>query len=70
MTIDELVDRMAKPVFVLRMARAMEENRWASKPQRKGAEKRAEKARTEIRDLIDDFVVSHPNAYPIGHVHG
>ena len=55
---DAFVDELARPIFVLRMANAMDNNKYGTEAQRKGARKRATKARQEIRDLAESYVMA------------
>ena len=57
------VDKLAKPIFVLRMANAMACNKYASEAQVRGALKRADKARQEIRDLSESYVWALQNRH-------
>lgn len=55
MTEDQLIDRLAKPIYVLRMARPMEANRLAphtNPAMVRSARTRAANARREIRSIV------------------
>jgi hypothetical protein len=52
MTIDELVDKLAKPIFIFRMARGDTRKGF-------GREKRLENARREIRLAVEEFMASN-----------
>jgi hypothetical protein len=49
MTVDQLLSQLYRPIYVLQMARALED---APGPHGVGARKRAHNARCEIHDLI------------------
>lgn len=50
--VDRLVDELSAPIFVLRMARAMEEHPKHGK----SARRRAANARSQIRDVVEAAV--------------
>jgi len=54
MTVDEFIDKLAKPIMVLRFARAQENNTY-NKGLAKGAKKRAANARLEIDRIVREY---------------
>jgi hypothetical protein len=54
MTVDQLVDKLAKPTYVLRMARPLEKD--TNPAMGKSARRRAYNARREIRELVTTYV--------------
>ena len=56
--VDELVDALARPIYVLRMAAAVAV--WdLDKSRRAGAEKRVQSAREDIREVVERWVDEH-----------
>lgn len=61
MTVDEFIDKLAKPQYVLRMAKPFEykDITALNKPMIESARKRAEEARKKIDELIIEYVNSN-----------
>jgi hypothetical protein len=66
MTPDQLIDELARPTFVLRMARALENNRLAphTKPAMvKSARTRAAQARIDIDLIVERYITQKRQAH-------